>query len=134
MPTNQRVWLDDCEEMTPGDDEPRQGQQSDSCRIIRATRPDLPLQVRGQLLTEHQVLRGELGTGSNTADMREMRSSATRQIVRMKVRDWLVMRRIVRELFVRRQRPPRVHRTEFLADHGALRSPLVVTMNVPVQH
>jgi len=60
VPTNERIRLHDRQQTTPLD-ESRQGDEHDSCRVIGPVRPYLPFQVQRQLLSQEQILRGELG-------------------------------------------------------------------------
>jgi len=60
VPPNERVRLHDGQQLTPFD-QPRQRDQRDPCRIVSTARLRLPFQVQRQLLSQEQVLRGELG-------------------------------------------------------------------------
>jgi hypothetical protein len=59
MPSNERVRLHDGEDSTPVD-QPRQGDECDAGRVIGPPRLDLALEVQRQLLTQEEVLGGEL--------------------------------------------------------------------------
>jgi len=61
MPSNERLRLHDGQQMPPLD-EPGQGDEGNACGIIGPAGLHLPFQVQGQLLSQEQVFRGELGT------------------------------------------------------------------------
>ena len=61
MPTNERLRLDDSQHIPPFE-EPRQGDQRDPRGVIGPAGLHLPFHVHRQLLSEEEVLRGELGT------------------------------------------------------------------------
>jgi hypothetical protein len=63
MPSDQRLRLDDDQELAPLD-QPGQPDERKSDRVIGSTRPDLPLDVQRQLLAKEQILGGELGARS----------------------------------------------------------------------
>jgi hypothetical protein len=63
MPADQRLRLDDRQQTTPFDEaRQRDKRNPNPRRIVGTPRPDLPFQVRGQLPSQEQVLRRELGT------------------------------------------------------------------------
>jgi len=61
MPADQRLRLHDNQQVTPGQ-ETRQAGEDDARRVIGAPRLDLALLLQGQLFTQEQILRRELGT------------------------------------------------------------------------
>jgi hypothetical protein len=61
VPADERVGTNDGQQLPPGD-ESRQQHKGDAGRIGRASWPNLPLNVAGELLAQEQVLGGELGT------------------------------------------------------------------------
>jgi hypothetical protein len=58
MPSDERVRLDDDQQMTPGD-QPRQHDERNSRRIVSPARLRLPLDVQRQLFSQKQILGGE---------------------------------------------------------------------------
>ena len=44
-------------------DHPGERDECDSRRIVQAARPDVPLDVEGQLLAQEEILGGEAGVG-----------------------------------------------------------------------
>src|SRR5262245_26681282 len=60
MPANQRVSLDDRQQLTPVD-QPRQRHQRDASRVVGAAWPHLPREIQRQLLSQEQVLSRQLG-------------------------------------------------------------------------
>jgi hypothetical protein len=59
MPSDECIRLHDGEDSTPVD-QPRQNDKRDPSRIVGAARFHLPLRVQGQLLSQEQILSGEL--------------------------------------------------------------------------
>ena len=59
MPSDQRIRLYDREDATPLD-QPRQRDERNPSRIVGAARLHLPLHVQRQLLSQEQILGGEL--------------------------------------------------------------------------
>src|SRR5262249_39391640 len=59
MPANQRVRLDNHQQLTPVD-EPRQRDQRDASRVVRAAWPHVRLAIQLQLLSQEQVLSRQL--------------------------------------------------------------------------
>ena len=62
MPPHKRVGSDDGEEVSPVD-HPGERDECDSGRIVQAARPDVPLDVEGQLLAKEEILGCEAGVG-----------------------------------------------------------------------
>jgi hypothetical protein len=62
VPANERVRTHDRQQLPPSDN-PREQHEGDTRRVVRAFRPDLALNVVGELLAQEQVLGGELGAG-----------------------------------------------------------------------
>src|SRR5262245_62254125 len=62
MPANQRVRLDDHQQLTPVD-QSRQRDQCDASRVGCAAWLHLPLEIQRQLLSQEQVLRRQLRAG-----------------------------------------------------------------------
>ena len=61
MPADQRVWLDDHQQLTPVDTS-RQRDQRDTGRIVRTVGFHLPFEVQRQFFAQKQVLGGEIRT------------------------------------------------------------------------
>ena len=61
VPPKERLRLDDGQQTLPID-EPRKGDEREARRIIRTAWLRLPFQIKRQLLSQEQVLCGELGT------------------------------------------------------------------------
>lgn len=59
MPSDERSRLHDGEDATPVD-QPRQRDERNPRRIVGAARFHLPLHVQGQLLSQEEILGGEL--------------------------------------------------------------------------
>jgi len=64
MPSDQRIRLHDCEEATPVD-QPRERDKRNPSRIVAATWFHLPLDIQRQLLSQEQILGGELSMRSS---------------------------------------------------------------------
>ena len=62
MPPYERVGSDDGEDRSSVD-HPREHHESDSGRIVQAARPEVPLDVEGQLLAKEEILGCEARVG-----------------------------------------------------------------------